>query len=323
MRHLFYYYRGPSKNNGSLKYDNQIEDNTTKSLINLLELLDDTGFTHLREALFEKLKLKKAQPIFYKLQYSAGSSRPDILIQFPGYKIIFEVKVKAGLNDQQIKNHLLGLEPQDKLIILTNNKKDEERVEELNDKRLIYISWADIHAMCRDMIKKYQSSKTKVHIDFINQFVEYLEVIVMTEFAGFRNEDFDFFLDYNKDYARILKRKLKMLADAIKSQLPPELKYYSEIKTGKIHQATGYYTKAWVAIKKPEDKKDITNQCNFTVDISSAELSINAVIRNGRIKDKRKPLGIFYKALGDELKFMKIIKKIGSSCFSVGHFISL
>ena len=58
-------------------------------------------------------------------------------------------------------------------------------------------------------------------------------------------------------------------------------------------------------------KKDIFNQCNFTIEISKNALEINAIIRNGRTTNKKTPLWVFFdKASKDASGFLKIMRDL-------------
>lgn len=319
-QNLFFYYRGASKKGITIGFDPQIENNTTKSLINVLEFLHGNNFDYLQNEIFEhpNLNLKKEETSFYKLQEWKADSIPDVRIKLKTYNIYIEIKVNAQLKGKQLANHLKALDPSDHLIVLTNCPKDEQKVKKFRNKRIHYLSWSDIHLICRKIVGQFSGKeKYYVKLKFLNQFIEYLEMVVMTEFTGFRDDDFDYFLDENKDYGPILKGRLDTFAKKIKEMLPPKFKKYSEIKVGNIkkYQDPGDRG-AWVAIKKPEDKKDILRHCNFSIEISPSELSVNVVIRDGRIFDKKNrikkktPLGIFYQILEEKKEILNILKNI-------------
>jgi len=248
----------------------------------------------------------------FRLQQGEESSRPDAVIQLVGEKVYIESKVKAQLDLGQIKRHLCALGSQDKLIVITNNKADKTALTAIKDVRIKHITWHDIHKVFIDITRKIKNDKKyKAKINIIEQFTDYLEVIVMTEFTGFKNEDFDFWLDFNLHYASLLKNKITFFAEAVLNNLPSDIKNtYSHLKIGKISRSVKDERHAWVAIKKPVNQQDIFNQCNFTVEMSKDALCVNAVIRNGRCTDRRKPIGVFYNKLEDEKGFLQVIRKL-------------
>lgn len=310
-QNIFYYYRGPSKKTEDSLRDIQVEDNTTKALINLLEFAKRVDFTYLLKNFLRLIGVPQKQIISFRLQKHEEKSMPDGVINFTDNKVFIESKVAAQLDLDQISRHLKSLDPNDFLLVITNDKTDQTKLKKLGDRRLRYISWLDIHQICLGIATEIKGNKKLATIlVLLGDFIDYLEVIVMTEFNGFRNDDFDFWIDYNVNYVPILKNKIGALASAIKERLPAEIKNkYSNIKIGNISSGAQDERHAWVAIKKP-DNIDIFHQCNFTIEVSKDSLNINAVIRNGRVDQKNTPLGIFYKKLDNAERFLNIIKKI-------------
>jgi hypothetical protein len=130
----------------------------------------------------------------------------------------------------------------------------------------------------------------------------------MTEFIGFKNEDFDFWLDPNPYYVPILRKKLEAFAKIIKEKLPKTIRAYDLVKVGYVSKIGKDERSAWVAIKKPKDNTDIFNQCNFTIEVSKSSLEINAVIRNGRTDQSGKPIGVFFDRITKNPEgFLKVI----------------
>ena len=283
-QNIFYYYRGPSRKVEDSLHDRQVEDNTTKALINLLEFAKRVDFAPLLKHFLKLIDVPQKQITSFRLQKHEESSRPDGVINFADNKIFIESKVAANLNLDQIFRHLESLASHDFLLVITNDKNDCKKIKDIRDARLRYISWHDIHRIClsiRDEIKS--DKKLKAVSAVIEDFINYLEAIVMTEFTGFKDEDFDFWippLDYH--YIPILKNKLESLARSIKEELPAELDKYSYVRVGNISKSKHDERYAWVVIKKPDNRRDILNQCNFTIEISKSTLAIDVVIRNGR-----------------------------------------
>lgn len=312
-QNMFFYYRGPSNKVAGGSYNPQIEDNTTKSFINVLEFCHEVEFSLLAERLLKVLGVSKRPLLSFRLQKGMNESRPDAVIGLPGYDIYIESKVKAVLHDEQLRRHLNHIRQEDRLLVISNNETDKECLDRIGDKRLLFLTWSKIHKLCMEISETIRSNKRYAAVyRLLKHFIDYLEVVVMTEFNGFRNEDFDFWIDKNPYYVPILKKKLEAFAEIIKSGLPKAVSsVYSVLKVGNISRKAGDQRFAWVAIKKPDNRKDVFNQCNFTVEVSKSSLEINAVIRNGHVRDKSKPIGIFYDKLQSHPDiFLRLLKKI-------------
>ncbi|MBU1852337.1 MAG: hypothetical protein KJ995_08045 [Candidatus Omnitrophica bacterium] len=311
-QNIFYYYRGPSTKKTSELYDIQVEDNTTKSLVNILEFAHGVGFDPLMRSFLSLIKVCKNEIMYFRLQQGEVNSRPDAVLCFVDRKVYIESKVQASLDINQIIRHLSALDEKDVLVVITNRTSDKDVLDDLKDDRLIYLSWKKIHsAFMKVKEKTNYDKKNRAVLNLLDQFTDYLEVIVMTEFVGFKNEDFDFWLEFNPNYVPLLKKKIKSFAESILEVLPENVRnIYSDLKIGNIARTHKDERHAWVAIKKPQNNKDVFNQCNFTIEISKDALHVNAVIRNGRYSDPRRPIGILYEKLNTNGDFLQIIRKL-------------
>jgi hypothetical protein len=312
-QNIFFYYRGPSKNREVSLYDFQVEDNTTKSLINILEFCCQAGYEDLFNRFLGLINAPRRPVVYFKLQKGLSDSRPDALIDLADYNIHIESKVRARLDIGQIKRHLKDIGKQDVLVVITNDRQDKKHISEIGDQRLRYLDWAEVHKLCLKSIETIRGDRRMVAIlHLIEQFIDYMEVVVMTEFNGFKNSDFDFWVDPNPYYVPILRKKLEALATIIKEKLPRDIgQEYSFIKPGNIARSGKDERFAWVAIKRPKDGKDIFNQCNFTIEVSKSCLDINTVVRNGRTHQIRTPIGVFYnKITNNPERFLQVIKGI-------------
>lgn len=312
-QNIFFYYRGPSKQKEASLYDFQVEDNTTKSLINILEFCCQTGFEDLLNVFLNAINAPKRRVATFKLQKGSGESRPDALIDLADYNIYIESKVRATLDIDQIKRHLKDINPQDILLVITNDRHNEEELKKTGDTRLRYLEWAELHKICLKIVEKIRNDKKLTAImQLINQFIDYMEVVVMTEFSGFKDADFDFWIDQNLYHKQILRNKLAAFATIIKEKLPKDIgTEYSKVQSGNISNS-GKDERAWVAIKRPKaDGRDKFNQCDFTIEISKSCLVINAVIRNGRTNKPRTPIGVFFNKISNNpARFLQVIKSL-------------
>jgi hypothetical protein len=312
-QNIFYYYRGPSKKQKLSLYDPQVEDNTTKSLINILEFCHKSTFDNLLNSFLKEINAQKKPIVTFLLQKGLDTSRPDAVIDFSDYKIHIESKVRAGLDTDQIKRHLNSIGSQDLLVVITNHPEHKKELEAIGDSRVRYLSWGAMHRLCRNVINNNQTDKkVAAVVQLIKHYVDYLEVVVMTEFNGFNDADFDYWIDPNPYYRPILVKKLEALAKIIRENLPKSISSkYSFIKTGNVSHSIKDERFAWVAIKRPKGVGGIFNQCNFTIEVSKSSLDVNAVVRNGRTYNHRAPLGVFYEKLSNNPNsFISTLRKI-------------
>jgi len=308
-QNIFYYYRGPSKEVDDPYKDRQIENNTTKSFINILEFCRDVGCDGVWERLERLLHIPMQKIVGFDLQKNSkhmddSGARPDAVIIRPAeQKILIESKVRAKLRYPQLKRYLAAMGKKDFLLVISDKESDKKCKDKINDDRLLFLTWKDVHRCCTETIRDMANMKDQEPIcKLIRHFTDYLEIIAITEFTGFKDEDFEFWEKRNPNYKDILKRKLEAFADFIMGRLPKDIKrVYPEKKVGNVSLESDDQRFVWVAIKKKRDDGDNLNQCNFTLEVSNNSLDINVVIRNGRTGDK-KGIGIFYYKLKDDPK---------------------
>ncbi len=214
-RNIFYYFRGAHSSDKLA--GKQIEDNTTKALINTLEYSDVQLLYHLLEYL--KIPFIKNQIPKYDLQVAELHSRPDAQIRIGKTDYYIESKVQASLEEPQINNHLVSI-GESILIIITPRNSDLDVVNKIHSSRLKFTTWEEIYVL----FSSYVMTRKKGNNNFILiQFLKYLESIGMAPFNGFTKEDFDSFLyiedDPKKEIRSIVKQKFKKYLDAIQEEI--------------------------------------------------------------------------------------------------------
>ena len=77
-QNIFFYYRGPSKHREVSLYDFQIEDNTTKSLINVFEFCCQAGFEDLLNGFLKAVNApNESVPVFHGTYFNG--TRPSAM----------------------------------------------------------------------------------------------------------------------------------------------------------------------------------------------------------------------------------------------------
>lgn len=257
---VFYYYRGLRQSRPD-QYDRQLEDNTTKALINTLQHCDasvalkflawlgieatEKVAVQLQRATIGTARIRRAsQRVLLgivgdrgprsgsdaAMQESLvdGDSRPDAWLYGEDFVVLIESKVgTASLNPSQMQAHLRKLLPNGR-----HRPKCQVR------------TWAEVRQFFAGCLHE-MSGKDKW---LVEQFNQYLEWEGMTEFAGFEEWMFEFFVREEKDTEekRLIRRTMeqfgeKILNNGLKAVNPS---FYEEPWVGKLSTGGDHF---WVA----------------------------------------------------------------------------
>ncbi len=282
LHNVFAYYRGTSQPDG--EREKQLEDNTTKALVNTLRFsgpsvakcfLKWLGIASPRNTEFvlqkstigdEKIK-SKSQRLLLGIVGSPlsanegvcgrlpalpdGESRPDAWLHGDDFVVLVESKVGDGvLNSNQMACHR----------------------DKINPTELKVITWADVHRYFAALSPKLENEKAQW---LVEQFTQYLEWTGMTEFVGFREEMFEFFVasERDQDTKRWVRGAMEGLADKVLDG-PKGLKmldsFYSHAHVGNIGKNDDH---SWVAFG-PDNFTTLTRQAHLTVAMYEDKLDV-------------------------------------------------
>jgi hypothetical protein len=257
---VFYYYRG-SRQSRPDQYDEQLEDNTTKALVNTLQhcgpvvalkflawlgvkATEKVGVQLQRTTIGNARIHRASQRLLLGLvgdrEPSSGSnaamqeslvdgdSRPDAWLYGEDFVVLIESKVgAASLKPSQMQAHLRKLRPNGR-----------------HRPRCLVRTWAEVHQFFATCLPDL-SGKDKW---LVEQFNQYLEWEGMTEFAGFEEWMFEFFVREEKDAEekRLIRRTMerfgeKVLDSGLRAVNPS---FYEEPYVGKLSAEGDHF---WVA----------------------------------------------------------------------------
>lgn len=247
-QNIFYYYKGASSKEKDV--EQQIEDNTTKALINVLE----NSPIETQKLIIEGITGTEIPTSIRKLQYilqvkSIGeeriasmsnrfilaispfgeiddsdakyekSSRPDAWIWSSNFAILFENKTRGKLNKAQLEQH--------KLLI--------------GNDRIVVKSWInDVYPVIREAASKVQNEKDRF---LLSEFRRYLEVIGMSRFEGFDKEDFmkKYCDEDDREEFDYLRSKFNKLAEAVRKELKQKGLQFRDATSNFGEREIGWY----------------------------------------------------------------------------------
>jgi hypothetical protein len=272
---MFYFYSGAEKSD----FDRQLENNTTKALINVLEYcapvvtIKFLGWLGVEATEPIKYELQKAKISIGKIEdkkrrfliglvasksgevfgeqnksdktEAARECLPDAWIYGNDFVVLIESKIIGSLNPEQTQNEL-------NLLCVPTIPK--------------IFTWIQIHKFFRNL------SKDLIGMDkwIVNQFTEYLEDIGMSEFSGFKPDIFDYFVNHDNDDKRAMVRST---ASSFAEKVLEKLKldnigsYYSECNAGYLSD-----DHFWVAFF--DKKADFRKGASRTITEDGSKLEI-------------------------------------------------
>jgi hypothetical protein len=268
-RNIFCYYKGAAQDDKDR--EQQLEDNTTKALINTLDYCSPSVATSFLEWLdvrapgsaeyvlqkttigSEKIR-RKAQRLMLAIVGAANKanesvcaqlpapvvkeSRPDAWVYGDEYAVLIESKVgKATLTLDQMASHWEKLKPTCPTRIVT---------------------WAQVHKLFVKLMHQEKDTQNKW---LLKQFTEYLEWTGMTEFVGFCEEMFEFFVQGEKDpdTKQWVRGTVEALADKVlggDKGLKQFNSFYGSKHVGNLGKESDHY---WVAFG-PEHFRELAHQ---------------------------------------------------------------
>ena len=244
-RNIFVYFRGAAVN--QTQVDRQLEDNITKSLINLFEHSDKNL---LKDFLKSIGIIITPDNVIFDIQVANPESRPDALVRANECDIYIESKYDAPFNEVQLQNHIKNTSG---YILYISKKKYEEKIKQKYRERVIFLNWSKI----ADFLIKEHDRNTypkNTTTNFLSmQFIDFMEELNMIPFNGWNNRDFESFLstDYEnktvaEDERKRVKEKLEQFLTESKEKIEKKCDFYSGCK---LHIGNLDNEHVWGAIK--------------------------------------------------------------------------
>lgn len=280
---IFYYYKG-SKDSDQDR-ERQLEDNTTKALINTLEyggpevayeFLSWLGINTTEHIKFELQKktigewkiTSKSQRVLLALvpakstiakteQSTKKDSRPDAWIYGDDFVVLIESKVVGGLNTTQMLYHMQKLQLNPNV-----TPQYEER------------TWADVHSFFSSTLNNLRSQSKFI----VSQFTQYLEWNNMSDFIGFNKEIFDYFITHDDEETRVwVRNTIQLFAESIRKDLCKFDIFYEDFDMGTLHLKDEY---CWVAFGPKGKKYRNDAHQTITVDAQGIEVFVNVELKS-------------------------------------------
>jgi uncharacterized protein YktB (UPF0637 family) len=302
------YFRGAGSNQAVV--DQQLEDNITKSLINLFEHSNK----NLLKDFLSSIKINEStEDVLFDIQTIIPGGRADALIRTNDCDIYIESKYGASFCHDQLQNYLDYT--QRYILYISKEKYSEERTKKYPENRVIFINWVDIAIFLinEENNKTYRTNTTTYFL--IRQFIEYMEQLSMVPFNGWKNRDFEAFLSTDNEQVKIaederkrVKEKFTLFLNDTKEKLEKESTFYKGCKS-KIGNLDKEHV--WGAIYFSEES--LINQVHVSIIMHANDLSVGIQIEGKKpttkaIRNIRNAKEKFLKHLNKLDKFIFIIR---------------
>jgi hypothetical protein len=306
-RNIFMYFRGSGSNQASV--DQQLEDNITKSLINLFEHSNKNLLKDFLSSININISTEK---ILFYIQVVNPGSRPDALIRTNDCDIFIESKYGAPFDGQQLQNHLKNTEGY--ILYISKQKYIEEITKKYHENNVIFINWIDIvKFLIKEENKSTYTNNTTTHF-LIRQFIEYMEELNMAPFNGWSNRDFEAFLTTENENLKVaederkrVKEKLNQFLNDTKEKIEKKYTFYKgcELKIGNLDQEH-----VWGAIRFSEES--LIDQIHISIIMNAYNLSVGIQIEGKKPTNKA-----IKKIKNDKEKFLKLLKKLDNFIYII------
>ena len=277
-RNIFMYYRGPSVN--QMHVETQLEDNITKSLINLFEYADKDLLKDFMKGIDLTIS---ADNVIFDLQAANSDSRPDALIRTNECDIYIESKYGAPFDAVQLEKHIKNKNINDNILYISKQKYTEKNIQsycDYCDDKVIFLTWFQIAVFILKKQDRNTYPKNTVTNFLINQYIEYMKELNMTPFLGWSNRDFEAFLVTENENQKVandqrkrVKEKLEQFLNESKEHIDQKYDFYKDcsLYIGNLDKEH-----VWGAIKFSDES--LINQIHISVIFNAYNLSIGIQI---------------------------------------------
>jgi hypothetical protein len=228
-QNLFYYYRGLHSNPRDV--ETQLENNTTKALVNVLEKCNLETAKELLSILVGFSIAKNSKKIHFTLQESSiGKERINNFSE----RVVLGISPHGRIKKTKRATKGLGIPDawiwgNDFVIVIENKTRGHLYSSQINryrelvsTSRCIAKSWInDIHPSMKEFLNSNRKNLGRKDRLLIEEFVRYLEMIELAKFQGFEKQDFTRRYSEDADERNYFLNKLEKLASSVIQELRP------------------------------------------------------------------------------------------------------